>query len=596
MTGAVQLPDNGPESHADMPSDEDVPYGVASTWLLGRQMLADGNVEEALQKLHAVYRIHADVPQLAWDFQEALVAGGYLQDAVRILDGLVGDYPDSAAFRVQRAEVLLSLGEAGKALRDLRETRRRGQETLAILMAEATVLATMNKPNEALDVCREAVEKFPSDGPPIYASMASILERADRQEEIPALLEEASEVFPGSRALRAALVRSLVLLGRDEEAWEVADAADEYFATATPNEAEPDSLVQEGAAEWLPAAQAPGLVSELAALYAQQGRSAKAIDLLAPRYRQGRLTCESSLWLARLYLSVGRQADGLATVDEVLERWPRSGQAWFLKGRILEADKQLTEALDFFAKGVECAPDDPEVRMGYVRGMLLAWEGELFQANSGTQQRERVARVREHTLQAARMVAATDATDQLVLGYAFLALDMLPEAAEAFTLAAMLPELNRSASLQLSVCYDEMDQPKQTRAVLEDLRRQFPDDAEVANALGYFLAEKNTELDRAESLIHEALDQDPGSAAYLDSMGWVKYRQGRFEEAFDYMIQAVNVLPEEATILEHLGLVLREMGQVAEAEEMLRRALILGGDSERIEKHLQDLAAPGTRQ
>jgi tetratricopeptide (TPR) repeat protein len=233
--------------------------------------------------------------------------------------------------------------------------------------------------------------------------------------------------------------------------------------------------------------------------------------------------------------------------------------------------------------------------MGYVRGMLLAWESDLNHANPGKQQLERVARVRENTLRAAELVSPADAENQLVLGYAFRALDQLPEAVAAFTLASRFPGLKRSASLQLSVCHDEMDQPQQARAILEELREQFPGDPEVANSLGYFLAEKDTDLDLAESLIREALEQEPGTGAYLDSLGWVKYRQGRYEEAFDFMIQAVNVLPEDPIILEHLGLVLREMGQVQEAEEMLRRALVLGGDPERIQAHLKGLTSPRSR-
>ena len=42
-------------------------------------------------------------------------------------------------------------------------------------------------------------------------------------------------------------------------------------------------------------------------------------------------------------------------------------------------------------------------------------------------------------------------------------------------------------------------------------------------------------------------------------------RPGRIEDAFDYLIQAVNVLPDDPVILEHLGMVLKEQGQFAEA-------------------------------
>ena len=65
-------------------------------------------------------------------------------------------------------------------------------------------------------------------------------------------------------------------------------------------------------------------------------------------------------------------------------------------------------------------------------------------------------------------------------------------------------------------------------------------------------------------------------------MGWVMYRNGRYEESFDYLIQAVNVLPDDPVILEHLGVVLMNLEQNAEALDVLERALNLGGDPERI--------------
>ena len=44
-------------------------------------------------------------------------------------------------------------------------------------------------------------------------------------------------------------------------------------------------------------------------------------------------------------------------------------------------------------------------------------------------------------------------------------------------------------------------------------------------------AEKNVHLDEAEEMIKKALEIDPDNGAYLDSLGWVKFRKGKFEEA-----------------------------------------------------------------
>lgn len=575
---------------ADPPAEEDVPYGVAAIWLYGRHLLADGDVEEALRNLHAVYRTHPEVPQVAWDFQAALVAGGFLNDALKILDDLVADHPDSAAFLLQRSDVLVKLGENGKALQDLRRARRAGSENLEVIMGEASILAAMGKTDRALDVCREGLDILPESGPRIYMTMFVILDQADRQEDLPGLIDEGIGRYPDSTQLHEVRLRSLVALGRDDEALAAARDSDRHFAGPSPTEDDTDVFLDED----MPQLEAPSMeptsfVLELADTYAQSGRPDRAIQILEPLRNRRELGREPSLWLARLYLGNGQQDKGLATVDSVLARWPRAGQAWFLKGRILEAEGRNAEALDYFSRGVALAPDDAQIRMGYVRGMLLGWENDLTVAHPDARQQAKRDTLTHHLDRAGQLVADADSENQLVLGYAYRAVGDLDSAVQAFGKAALLPELHRPASLQLSVCFDDLDQPQKSREILEDLRRLYPRDPEVANSLGYFLAEKGEDLDKAERLIREALDKEPGTGAFLDSMGWVLYRQGRLEEAFDYMIQAVNVLPEDPVILEHLGLVLRDMGQVAEAEEMLRRALRLGGDRERLQEHLDNL-------
>ena len=64
---------------------------------------------------------------------------------------------------------------------------------------------------------------------------------------------------------------------------------------------------------------------------------------------------------------------------------------------------------------------------------------------------------------------------------------------------------------------------KELRAMLAER----PGDATLQNALGYTLADHDTRLDEAQSLIAAALAQTPDNAAVLDSMGWLLYRQGK---------------------------------------------------------------------
>jgi Flp pilus assembly protein TadD len=227
-------------------------------------------------------------------------------------------------------------------------------------------------------------------------------------------------------------------------------------------------------------------------------------------------------------------------------------------------------------------PYDPEIRLGMVRAILVAWESDLRIAEPDSMQAAKIGRFREHTMIASTLVPEKDTEGQMMLGYGFRALKDLDRATWRFELAAENPDLRLSALIQKSICHDENGEEQKARNALEVLRREYPEDPEVANSLGYFLAEKGKDLDLAEGLIKEALSVDPGNGAYLDSLGWVMYRKGHMEDAFDYLIKAVNVLPDDPVILEHLGMVLKEQGQFAEAVDVLKRALARGGDSDRI--------------
>src|SRR6185503_20480117 len=53
------------------------------------------------------------------------------------------------------------------------------------------------------------------------------------------------------------------------------------------------------------------------------------------------------------------------------------------------------------------------------------------------------------------------------------------------------------------------------------------DDPAVLNYYGYMLAARGTRLDEAEAMVQKAVQSDPTNGAYLDSLGWVYYKQNR---------------------------------------------------------------------
>ena len=82
-----------------------------------------------------------------------------------------------------------------------------------------------------------------------------------------------------------------------------------------------------------------------------------------------------------------------------------------------------------------------------------------------------------------------------------------------------------------------------------------PDNAQALNALGYTLADSTKRYDEALTLIARALELSPKDFYVLDSMGWVLYRLGRFDEAIDYLHKARD-MRNDPEVAAHLGEVL----------------------------------------
>jgi len=100
-----------------------------------------------------------------------------------------------------------------------------------------------------------------------------------------------------------------------------------------------------------------------------------------------------------------------------------------------------------------------------------------------------------------------------------------------------------------------------------------PDQPQVLNYLGYSLVEKKIKLDEALEMIERAVAARPDNGYIVDSLGWVLYRLGRYEDAVEHMENAVGLMPVDPVVNDHLGDVYWAVGRRREAEFQWKRAL-----------------------
>jgi tetratricopeptide (TPR) repeat protein len=118
------------------------------------------------------------------------------------------------------------------------------------------------------------------------------------------------------------------------------------------------------------------------------------------------------------------------------------------------------------------------------------------------------------------------------------------------------------------------------------------DDPGVLNYLGYMFADRGVHLDEAEAMVQKAVQSDPTNGAYLDSLGWVYYKQNKFDRAEQYLKKAVIFVNSDSSIHDHLGDLYFKTKRFDDARTEWTKSIQLSTEQEeinRVKKKLDEL-------
>ncbi|MCU0858007.1 MAG: tetratricopeptide repeat protein [Pontiellaceae bacterium] len=107
------------------------------------------------------------------------------------------------------------------------------------------------------------------------------------------------------------------------------------------------------------------------------------------------------------------------------------------------------------------------------------------------------------------------------------------------------------------------------------------------NYIAYMWAERGEKLEQALALIRNALAFSPENDAFIDTLGWIYYMQGRYSEALDELKKACAISGDDPAILEHLGDTYLKLGQPDAALEQWEKAFKIDPESERLIERLK---------
>ncbi len=104
-----------------------------------------------------------------------------------------------------------------------------------------------------------------------------------------------------------------------------------------------------------------------------------------------------------------------------------------------------------------------------------------------------------------------------------------------------------------------------------------PDFVQAANNLAYLLADRKENLDEALALALHAKKIKKDDPYILDTLGWVYFQQGAYDDAIRELSRSVEQLPGSAPINFHLGMAYYKKGETVTAKQYLEKALQYDG-------------------
>lgn len=117
-----------------------------------------------------------------------------------------------------------------------------------------------------------------------------------------------------------------------------------------------------------------------------------------------------------------------------------------------------------------------------------------------------------------------------------------------------------------------------------------PGNLYVLNNYSYYLSVRGTRLDDAERMSKKTIELSKDEPSFLDTYGWILYKQAKYDKALEYIQKAIDVSGESAdgTLWEHLGDVNYKLGNIDKAVSCWMKAKEKGTENIDIDKKIKD--------
>ncbi len=531
-----------------------------------------------------------------------------LEKAEEVITAIVDAHPGNQRLRLLLGKFYFQQGRTKKAEAAFLQATRIGQRDLLPWIMAGKFYDAVNQPDEALEMY-ETARKLEPHNTKVLTTLAEFHLKRQNNREARTILDQLLDHNPGYFPARLLKVRQAISAGNFDRALELCQR---YLKG---NPASNDLWTLKGLA------------------YLEQEEFQKAEDSLKEAIRISPQDIYARINLARVYLQQG-QTEAVDQVNRELFALinKHSGMAVILGdknlhlqtvkeslqslddlsrfvatnpfGRMrLESLERLTQQYDYLMQSLEALLANNPFMIKVFESMVLlhAVRGEYDLALEKCDRQieelqdhpDKVAAV--YNVRGGLLLARGD-VDQAVEAYQ-KAVDLAPDFLQPYYGLAKCyivnKDLDSAIGQYLAILDRRPDQagPHLMLGILYKLRENLsaaekhyrraleidPDLTQAANNLAYLLAENGRELDKALNLALEVKSRNPDDPYIRDTLGWVYYQKGLYEEAVRELSFSAQELPDNAIAHYHLGMACYQRGDFEQAGKYLKRALEIDG-------------------
>ena len=540
------------------------PKATQSRIMVGTVLLRQKHIDDALNELQKAVAADEQSAAAHNALGSAYLAKGMYDQAMEEFDRALEIDPNLAEAHLKKGIYsLMRGGDSGKTESELVKALAAAPEVINTRLVLSAFYVRQQNYDKAIRTMREGLTGQPSDAL-LYNYMASVWISQKKVDQALAALRKAKEIKPDYFTPYFRIAAYYVVNGKYDQ------ALDEYRELL---KVDPENLK---------ALQATAFIYEL------KGDQARAREYFVKAGKTGKPA--GYIELARFYQRSGKSTEALKTADAALEKDPANPVYLGLKGSLLIANGKLDAAAvplnnleklkpgrgfplllraylkeKKFARAEELAKkaisDHPDRDYGY----LLLAEAKAAAGDNGAAEKV--------LLQGLEKKVKPGLALLLRLGSLYEYQGDYETARKYYERAGKeFPRSTRPAFM-LAVMYDKLGDKRKARNLYEEILSKNGRNAACLNNLAYLYAENYSNENKALELAMKAYRISPTSPAITDTLGYILWQNGRYEDARKLLEKAAAVMKQNPMVKYHLVQVYVSQKEYKKALPLLRALL-----------------------